>query len=150
VVSVEDGEAPSWQVSRAISESASAEGALDFNLSKVQLRLKDIVREFAERDIRPHVMEWDELSQFPLETIKAAGDLGLMGIFFPVEYGGAGAGCIEYATAIEELARAGLAPAVDQRVFTVHDTVVTRAMADRGPCPDQFIRLQRHRVLSSC
>ncbi len=63
------------------------------------------VREFAEREILPHVMKWDEAGEFPLATIKELGRLGLMGIIFPQEYGGAGMGYVEYVTAIEELSR---------------------------------------------
>jgi alkylation response protein AidB-like acyl-CoA dehydrogenase len=74
-------------------------------LNDEQLHLKKSVREFAEREIAPHVMEWDEASQFPLATIKELGKLGLLGTIFPVEYGGAGMGYVEYVTAIEELSR---------------------------------------------
>ncbi len=78
---------------------------MDFQLSDEQLQLKKTVREFAEREIAPHVMEWDEASQFPLATIKSLGQLGLLGIIFPEKLGGAGMGYIEYASAIEELSR---------------------------------------------
>ena len=78
---------------------------MDFQLNDEQLQLQKSVREFADREIRPHVMEWDEESRFPLETIKELGRLGLMGIVFPPEYGGAGMGYIEYVLAIEELSR---------------------------------------------
>jgi alkylation response protein AidB-like acyl-CoA dehydrogenase len=78
---------------------------LDFQLSEEQRHLRKTVREFAEGEILPHVMEWDEAAHFPLETIKALGRLGLMGVIFPTEYGGAGMGYIEYASAIEELSR---------------------------------------------
>ncbi len=78
---------------------------MDFQLSEEQLQLKKSVREFAEREIASHVMEWDEASKFPLATIKELGKLGLMGIIFPAEYGGAGMGYVEYATAIEELSK---------------------------------------------
>jgi alkylation response protein AidB-like acyl-CoA dehydrogenase len=78
---------------------------MDFQLNDEQQQLKRMVREFAEREILPHVMEWDEASQFPLQTIKELGKLGLMGMIFPPEYGGAGMGYVEYATAIEELSR---------------------------------------------
>ncbi len=78
---------------------------MDFQLTDEQLQLRKSVREFAEREILPHVMEWDEASKFPLETIKELGRLGLMGIIFPTEYGGAGMGYVEYVTAIEELSR---------------------------------------------
>ncbi len=78
---------------------------MDFQLNEEQLQLKKSVREFAEREIRPNVMKWDEESQFPLETVKELGRLGLLGTIFPVEYGGAGMGYIEYVLGIEELSR---------------------------------------------
>ena len=78
---------------------------MDFHLNEEQLQLKKSVREFAEREILPHVMTWDEAGDFPLATIKELGKLGLLGTIFPVEYGGAGMGYIEYVTAIEELSR---------------------------------------------
>jgi alkylation response protein AidB-like acyl-CoA dehydrogenase len=78
---------------------------LDFQLNDEQLQLRKSIREFAEREIAPHVMEWDEASQFPLETVKELGKMGVMGTIFPTEYGGAGLGYIEYVIAIEELSR---------------------------------------------
>jgi alkylation response protein AidB-like acyl-CoA dehydrogenase len=78
---------------------------LDFQLSDEQLQLKKMVRDFAEREIAPNVMKWDEPGTFPLETVKELGKLGLMGTIFPTEYGGAGMGYIEYVTAVEELSR---------------------------------------------
>src|SRR5260370_13765165 len=80
-------------------------GSLDFQLNDEQVHLKKTVREFAEREIAPNVMKWDEACEFPLTTIKELGKLGLLGIIFPPEYGGAGMGYVEYVTAIEELAR---------------------------------------------
>ena len=78
---------------------------LDFQLNDEQLQLKKSVREFAEREIAPHVMKWDEAGEFPLATVKELGKLGLLGTIFPTEYGGAGMGYVEYVTAIEELSR---------------------------------------------
>lgn len=78
---------------------------MDFQLNEEQLHLKKSVREFAEREIAPHVMEWDEAGEFPLATVKELGKLGLLGIIFPAEYGGAGMGYVEYVTAVEELSR---------------------------------------------
>jgi alkylation response protein AidB-like acyl-CoA dehydrogenase len=78
---------------------------VDFQLNEEQIALRKSVREFAEREIKPHVMEWDEKSEFPLSTIKELGKLGLMGIIFPTEYGGAGSGYVEYVIAVEELSR---------------------------------------------
>ena len=78
---------------------------MDFQFTEEQEQLRRSVREFAESEIRPHVMEWDEKSEFPLSTIKELGKLGIMGVIFPTEYGGAGLGYVEYVTAIEELSR---------------------------------------------
>ena len=78
---------------------------MDFQLNDEQLQLRKSIREFAEREIAPHVMEWDEASHFPLETIKELGKMGVLGTIFPAEYGGAGLGYIEYVIAIEELSR---------------------------------------------
>jgi alkylation response protein AidB-like acyl-CoA dehydrogenase len=78
---------------------------LDFQLNEEQLQLKKTVRDFAESEIAPHVMTWDEAGEFPLATIKELGKLGLMGIIFPPEYGGAGMGYVEYVTAVAELSR---------------------------------------------
>jgi alkylation response protein AidB-like acyl-CoA dehydrogenase len=78
---------------------------LDFQLNDEQLQLKKSIREFAEREIAPHVMEWDEAGKLPLEIIKELGKMGVLGAIFPVEYGGAGMGYIEYVIAVEELSR---------------------------------------------
>ena len=78
---------------------------MDFQLNEEQLHLKKTVRDFAEREIRPHVMEWDEAAEFPFETVKELGKLGLLGTIFPHEYGGAGMGYVEYAISIAELSR---------------------------------------------
>ena len=78
---------------------------MDFQLNDEQLHLKKSVREFAEREIAPNVRKWDEAGEFPLSTIKEIGKLGLMGVIFPPDLGGAGMGYVEYVTAIEELSR---------------------------------------------
>ncbi len=78
---------------------------MDFQLNDEQLQLRKSVREFAEREIAAHVMEWDEAAHFPMDTIKELGRMGLMGVIFPSEYGGAGMGYAEYVIAVEELSR---------------------------------------------
>src|SRR6476661_2249877 len=78
---------------------------MDFRLTEEQVLLRRTVREFAETEIRPHVREWDESQHFPSEIIPALADLGLLGIQFPQEYGGAGMSAIDYCICIEELAR---------------------------------------------
>lgn len=79
--------------------------SVDFEYTPEQVQLRREVREFAAREIAPHVMEWDENQTFPLEVIKKLGQLGYMGAIFPEEYGGAGLGYVEYAIIIEELSR---------------------------------------------
>ena len=78
---------------------------MDFQLNDEQLQLQKSVRAFAEREIAPNVMKWDEASEFPLATVKELGKLGMLGTIFPPEHGGAGMGYVEYVTAIEELSR---------------------------------------------
>jgi alkylation response protein AidB-like acyl-CoA dehydrogenase len=78
---------------------------MEFALSSEQLELRRTVREFAEAEIRPHVMEWDEPSRFPAELIPKLGEMGFLGVIFPEKYGGAGMGYVEYAIIIEELSR---------------------------------------------
>jgi alkylation response protein AidB-like acyl-CoA dehydrogenase len=78
---------------------------VDFTFSDEQKHLRKSVREFAEGEIAPHVLEWDESSHFPTELLPKLGEMGLMGVIFPEAHGGAGLGYVEYATVIEELAR---------------------------------------------
>jgi alkylation response protein AidB-like acyl-CoA dehydrogenase len=78
---------------------------MDFRLTDEQQLLRQTVREFAEREIRPHVRRWDEAQHFPVELVPALAELGLMGIQFPEEWGGAGMSAIDYCLCIEELAR---------------------------------------------
>jgi alkylation response protein AidB-like acyl-CoA dehydrogenase len=78
---------------------------MNFELNEEQLQIKNSVREFAESEIRPHVMEWDESQHFPDELRPKLAELGLMGVLFPEEYGGSAMGYVEYATIIEELGR---------------------------------------------
>ena len=78
---------------------------MEFELTEEQKQIKMSVREFAEAEIAPHVMEWDEAQHFPIELQPKLAELGLTGVIFPEEYGGAGMGYVEYATIIEELSR---------------------------------------------
>ena len=76
-----------------------------FGLTEEQEQLRREVRSFAEREVAPHVSEWDEKSEFPHEVVKKLGEMGLMGVIFPEELGGSGMGYVEYVLAIEELSR---------------------------------------------
>ena len=78
---------------------------MNFELNEEQQQIKMSVREFAESEIKPRVMEWDETQHFPEELRPQLAELGLMGVIFPEEYGGSGMGYVEYATIIEELGR---------------------------------------------
>jgi alkylation response protein AidB-like acyl-CoA dehydrogenase len=66
-------------------------------------QLRKEIREFAAREVAPNVSRWDEASEFPEEVVKALGRMGLLGVIFPVEYGGSGLGYVDYVLAIEEL-----------------------------------------------
>jgi alkylation response protein AidB-like acyl-CoA dehydrogenase len=78
---------------------------MDFRTSEQQEILRRTVREFAEAEIRPHVMAWDEAQHFPSELVPRLAGLGLMGIQIPEEYGGSGMSAVDYCICIEELAR---------------------------------------------
>ena len=78
---------------------------MDFQFTDEQQQLRRSVREFAEGEIAPHVMVWDEASRFPIEIMPKLAEMGLLGIIFPEKYGGAGLGYVEYVIAIEELSR---------------------------------------------
>jgi alkylation response protein AidB-like acyl-CoA dehydrogenase len=78
---------------------------MDFRLSEEQDLLRRSVREFAETEIRPHVREWDQEQHFPIELMPKLAALGLLGIQFPEQYGGAGMTALDYCICIEELAR---------------------------------------------
>jgi alkylation response protein AidB-like acyl-CoA dehydrogenase len=78
---------------------------MDFALTDEQALLRKSVREFAETEMLPHVMEWDEAQHFPKELLPKLAELGLMGIQFPESYGGSGMSAVDYCICIEELAR---------------------------------------------
>src|SRR5262245_55727923 len=78
---------------------------MDFRPTEEQEILRRSVREFAEGEMRPHVMEWDEAQHFPMDLLPKLGALGLLGIQFDDRYGGAGMSAVDYCICIEELAR---------------------------------------------
>src|SRR5580693_3148687 len=97
---------------------------MQFEFTPEQIQLRKTVREFAEAEILPHVLQWDEEQIFPLEAVKHAGRLGFLGAIFPEELGGAGLGYIDYSIIIEELARVdpsvGLIVAAHNSLCTNH------------------------------
>lgn len=78
---------------------------MNFETSELTLQVAMTARDFANQQIRPYVMQWDETQEFPLQTFKEMGKLGLMGVLIPEEYGGSGLSYFEYVTIIQEIAR---------------------------------------------
>jgi len=97
---------------------------MEFSFSEELLEIKRIVREFAEKEIRPHVMEWDEKQIFPIDVLKRLGQLGFLGVLIPTEYGGAGLSYTDYVTIVEELSRVdgsiGISVAAHNSLCTGH------------------------------
>jgi alkylation response protein AidB-like acyl-CoA dehydrogenase len=97
---------------------------MDFNINENQHMIADMIKKFGDDHIRPKMMEWDESQEFPVEVFKKLGELGLMGVLVPQEYGGSGFTYTEYVTAISELAKIcgsiGLSMAAHNSLCTGH------------------------------
>lgn len=97
---------------------------MDFNYTDTQVEIAAMVRDFANKHIRPKMMEWDEEQKFPVDLFHKMGELGLMGVLVPAEYGGAGLGYFEYVTVISEVAKVcgsiGLSVAAHNSLCTGH------------------------------
>jgi len=97
---------------------------MNFELNENQKMIQQMVRDFAEKEIRPNMNKWDEEEHFPVDTMKKMGDLGLLGIFIPEQYGGSGFGYLEYVTALIELGKVcggvGLSVAAHNSLCTGH------------------------------
>ena len=97
---------------------------MNFSISENQQMIITMVRDFAEKHIHPHVMEWDEAQTFPVETFKKLGELGLMGVLVPEEYGGSGLSYFEYVSVITEISKVcgsiGLSLAAHNSLCTGH------------------------------
>src|ERR1700753_769634 len=97
---------------------------MDFQMTDAQLSIAEMVRDFANKHIRPEMMVWDESQKFPIELFHKMGELGLMGVLVPTEYGGSGLGYFEYVTVIEEIAKVcgsiGLSVAAHNSLCTGH------------------------------
>src|SRR5690349_15103892 len=102
----------------------TAEREVDFQPSENQLMISQMIRDFGAREMRPKMMEWDESQEFPIELFHKLGELGLMGVLVPQQYGGAGFGYVEYVTAIAELSKIdgsiGLSMAAHNSLCTGH------------------------------
>jgi alkylation response protein AidB-like acyl-CoA dehydrogenase len=97
---------------------------MNFSLNENQVMIAQMVRDFAEKEIKPFYKQWDADEHFPVETMKKMGELGLLGIFIPEEYGGSGFTYFEYATALIELGKVcggiGLSVAAHNSLCTGH------------------------------
>jgi len=97
---------------------------MNFAHNELTEHVAQVARDFAQKHIQPHVMEWDEIQHFPKEVLKEMGQLGLMGIFVPEQYGGSGFGYHEYVAAIVETAKicgsVGLSMAAHNSLCTGH------------------------------
>lgn len=97
---------------------------MNFELNENQRMIGQMVKDFGEKEIRPNIMKWDEAQEFPVDLFRKMGELGLMGVLVPTEYGGSGFGYFEYVTAIEELSAIdpsiGLSMAAHNSLCTGH------------------------------
>ena len=97
---------------------------MNFEMNENQKMIAQMVRDFAEKEIRPNFMVWDESQEFPVHVFKKLGELGLMGVFIPEEYGGSGFGYDEYITVVSEIAKVcgsiGLSVAAHNSLCTGH------------------------------
>ena len=97
---------------------------MDFAVSELTQQVAQTAKDFAQQHIKPHVMDWDENQEFPVHIFKELGKLGMMGVFVPHEYGGAGLSYFEYKTVIEEIAKVcgsiGLSVAAHNSLCTGH------------------------------
>lgn len=99
-------------------------GSIEFIETEHQLMIRQMIRDFAAREITPHIMEWDEAQKFPVDLFHKMGELGLMGMLVPQQYGGAGFGYLEYVTALEAISQVdgsvGLSMAAHNSLCTNH------------------------------
>lgn len=109
-------------------------------LTENQIIIRDTIRDFAEKNIRPVVMEYDEAQKFPMEIMKQLGELGFLGILVPEEYGGAGLSYVEYALIIEELSKVdpsvGLSVAAHNGLCTNHINLFGNEAQKKKYLPD--------------
>ncbi len=97
---------------------------MNFQTSETQKMIAQSIRDFAETNIRPHIMEWDEAQTFPVELFRKLGEMGFMGVLVPEELGGSGLGYHEYITVVEEISKVdssiGLSVAAHNSLCTNH------------------------------
>lgn len=97
---------------------------MNFTQTETQTQIAEMIRDFANKHIRPEMMDWDEHQKFPVEVFRKLGALGLMGVLVPTEYGGSGLGYFEYITVVSEIAKVcgsvGLSVAAHNSLCTGH------------------------------
>ncbi len=97
---------------------------MNFTQTETQAQITEMIRDFANKHIRPEMMEWDESQKFPVEVFKKLGELGLMGVLVPTEFGGSGLSYFEYITVVSEIAKVcgsiGLSVAAHNSLCTGH------------------------------
>ncbi len=107
-----------------MDQTIEKDNAIRFNETESQRMISQMVRDFGEAEIRPNMMVWDENQEFPLPLFKKMGELGLMGVLVPEEYGGSGLGYLEYITAVSEVSKIdgsiGLSMAAHNSLCTNH------------------------------
>ena len=107
-----------------MQETLAQNTGFNFSTSENQLMIRSMVKDFTEKNIRPHLMEWDEAQTFPVEVFKKLGELGMMGVLVPEVYGGSGFGYQEYVDVIVEVAKVcgsiGLSLAAHNSLCTGH------------------------------
>ena len=91
---------------------------MDFALNEEQLAIRDTCREFAEQEIKPLAEEMDRTGAFPYALVRKMGELGLLGLPFPEEYGGAGGDFLSYCLAIEEISRGDVSVGITMEAHT--------------------------------
>lgn len=98
--------------------------SMNFGLSETQKMIAESIRDFSEQHIRPNIMKWDESQEFPIEVFKKLGEMGMMGVLVPTEYGGSGLGYNEYVTVVTEISKVdpsiGLSVAAHNSLCTGH------------------------------
>ena len=102
---------------------------MDFNLTKKQQLFQQMIREFAEKEVKPLAAEIDEQERFPVETVEKMGKIGIMGIPVPTQYGGAGGDNIMYSIAVEELSRVCATTGV---VVSAHTSLCVAPILENG------------------
>ena len=120
---------------------------MNFQSAELTQQVAQTARDFAQQHIKPHVMEWDESQEFPVQIFKEMGKLGLMGVLVPEEYGGAGLSYFEYKTVIEEISKVcgsiGLSLAAHNSLCTGHIMTFGNEEQKKKYLPNCYRRMDR-------